>query len=105
MQLLNKRIGATALAVWGLFAFCGLARAQENYWICVSNERGGDVSIIDAASRKVIATIPVGKRPRGIHASPDGRTLYVALSGSPITGPPALDAQGRPILKNDEEDE
>jgi YVTN family beta-propeller protein len=29
----------------------------------------------------------LGKRPRGIHASPDGGTIYVALSGSPIAGP------------------
>jgi len=35
----------------------------------------------------VIATIPLGKRPRGIHASPDRKTIYVALSGSPIRGP------------------
>ena len=32
-------------------------------------------------------TIDVGKRPRGISVSPDGRQLYVALSGSPIAGP------------------
>ena len=29
----------------------------------------------------------LGKRPRGIHASPDKKTIYVALSGSPIAGP------------------
>src|SRR4029077_15530905 len=39
------------------------------------------------ATNEVIATIPLGKRPRGIHASPDGKTIYVALSGSPIAGP------------------
>jgi YVTN family beta-propeller protein len=105
MQLFNKRVGATALAVWGLFACSGLVRAQDKCWICVSNERGGDVSIIDAATRKLVATIPVGKRPRGIHASPDGRTLYVALSGRPIEGPPQLDANGNPILHKDDDDD
>ena len=35
----------------------------------------------------MIATVPLGKRPRGIHASPDRKTIYVALSGSPIAGP------------------
>ena len=35
----------------------------------------------------VVATIPLGKRPRGIVASPDRSLLYVALSGSPIGGP------------------
>ena len=53
----------------------------------VSNEIGGSVSVIDTATRQVVYTIPVGKRPRGIRASPDGKTVYVALSGSPIGGP------------------
>src|SRR6185295_18796343 len=39
----------------------------------------------------VVATIPVGKRPRGIHVSPDGKTLYVALSGTAIGGPGVKD--------------
>jgi YVTN family beta-propeller protein len=65
--------------------------------ICVSNERGGTVSFIDPRAGRLVETIPVGKRPRGIHASPDGATLYVAVSGVPIVGPTKLDAQGRPI--------
>src|SRR5829696_1698058 len=55
--------------------------------VYVSNERSGDVSVIDPSSRTVVATIPVGKRPRGLLVSRDLRTLYVALSGSPIAGP------------------
>src|SRR5688572_16832000 len=61
-----------------------------NYLVAVSNERSGDVSIIEGASREVVHTIPVGKRPRGIAASRDGKFLYVALSGSPIAGPPVF---------------
>ena len=38
----------------------------------------------------MIATIPVGKRPRGIKVSPDGSLFYVALSGSPKC-PPTMD--------------
>ena len=34
----------------------------------------------DPKARKVVATIPVGKRPRGIRVSPDGSTLYVSDS-------------------------
>ena len=45
------------------------------------------MTVIDSATYKVIATVPLGKRPRGIHASPDRKTIYVALSGSPIAGP------------------
>ena len=36
---------------------------------------------------KLIATVPLGKRPRGIHASPDSHFLYMTLSGSPLAGP------------------
>jgi YVTN family beta-propeller protein len=53
----------------------------------VTNEVSGDMTIIDSATFSVIATVPLGKRPRGIHASPDRKTIYVALSGSPIAGP------------------
>jgi len=55
--------------------------------IYVTNEVSGDMTIIDSATYNVIATVPLGKRPRGIHASPDRKTIYVALSGSPIAGP------------------
>ena len=53
----------------------------------VTDEVSGDLTIIDAASRKAVGTVHLGKRPRGIHPSPDGNTLYIALSGSPIGGP------------------
>src|SRR5690349_6135945 len=53
----------------------------------VSDETGGNVDVIDPASGQVLAKIAVGKRPRGIKISQDGKTLYVALSGSPIAGP------------------
>ena len=55
--------------------------------VFVTNEASGDLSVIDAATQTVIATAPLGKRPRGIKASADGKTLYVALSGSPNAGP------------------
>ena len=89
-----------ALALLAAATLPAPARAAgAAYQIFVSNERSGDVTIIDGADFKVVGTIPVGKRPRGIHVSPDGKTVYVALSGTPIEGPPALDAQGNPILK------
>src|SRR2546430_8724012 len=55
--------------------------------VYVTNEASGDLSVIDAATQTVIATAPLGKRPRGIQPSPDGKSLYVALSGSPPAGP------------------
>ena len=53
----------------------------------VTNELSGDLSVIDATTLSIVTTIRLGKRPRGIAASPDGRRLYVALSGSPNAGP------------------
>src|SRR5208337_3909894 len=55
--------------------------------VYVSNEDGGSISVVDGQTGAVVATIPVGKRPRGMRLSPDGRLLYVALSGSPKGGP------------------
>lgn len=59
------------------------------------NQTSGDLSIIDGATLEVIGTVPLGKRPRGINASPDGKTIYVALSGSPLA-PPGVDESTLP---------
>ena len=67
--------------------------AMDALEIYVSNEKSGDLTVIDGASQAVTATIPVGKRPRGIRLSPDGKTLFVAVSGTPISAPPQLDAK------------
>jgi YVTN family beta-propeller protein len=80
-------------------------QSANPYLICISNEKSGDITVIDGAERKVVATIPVGKRPRGILASADGKTLYVACSGTPISGPPQLDANGNPILHKGGDDD
>src|SRR3954470_16945579 len=87
-----------------LLAGLAIPQEQAGYLICVSNERSGDVTLIDGATAKTVATIPVGKRPRGIHASPDGQWLYVALSGTPIGAPPKLDAKGNPIFEDNDDE-
>jgi YVTN family beta-propeller protein len=81
--------------------------ATAPYQVYVTNERSGDVTVINGDDFGVAATIPVGKRPRGIHLSPDGKVVYVALSGTPIEGPPQIDAHGNPIFdkKKDDDDE
>lgn len=63
--------------------------------VYVTNEGSGDLSIIDAASHTVVATVRLGKRPRGIQVSPDRTKLYVALSGSP-SAPPGIDESTLP---------
>ena len=89
---------AVALALPILLAACGgtgTPRGAAPYRIYVTNERSGDLSIIDSATHQVIGTVRLGKRPRGIHASVDGKTIYVALSGSPIA-PPGVDESKLP---------
>jgi YVTN family beta-propeller protein len=86
------------------------AQAAPTYQVYVTNEKSGDVTVINGNDLSVAATIPVGKRPRGIQVSPDGKTVYVALSGTPVKAPPQIDAQGNPIFakkksKDDDDDD
>ena len=74
-------------------------RQAESYEIFVSNERAGDLTVISGGTFQVVTHLPVGKRPRGIHASPDGKLVYVAVSGTPLEPPPQLDKNGNPILQ------
>ena len=97
-----------ALCLATLMAAKAVPALAAPYEIYVTNERSGDVTVINGGDFSVAATIAVGKRPRGIHASPDGKTVYVALSGTPIAPPPKLDAQGNPVFdrkKADDDDD
>ncbi len=80
-----SRVGAIVLGVGCLFLTAAVAAPAARLY--VSNEESGDVAVVDTATLEVVSRIPVGKRPRGIRVSPDGRLLYVALSGSPRGGP------------------
>jgi YVTN family beta-propeller protein len=60
---------------------------KGEYRVYVSNETSGDMTVIDSSNFEVVENVHLGKRPRGIHASPDGKFIYIALSGSPIGGP------------------
>ena len=70
-----------------ILAGCGREAAPPTVRLYVTNEMSGDLTIIDPEARRVIGRVALGKRPRGIVASPDGRLLYIALSGSPVAGP------------------
>ena len=71
------------------FAFAALALisfpvapvdAQQRETLYVSNEGSHSISVIDTKTRAVVKTIDLGFRARGIHMSPDGKRVYVALS-------------------------
>jgi YVTN family beta-propeller protein len=44
----------------------------------VANQGDGTVSVIDTATNKVTATVPVGTFPVGVSVTPDGAHVYVA---------------------------
>src|SRR5258707_12936322 len=78
--------GFLSLLLWILETAATRAESTS-YLVFVSNERSGDVTVIDGATDAVVATFKVGKRPRGIHATPDGTRVFVTLSGSPRMAP------------------
>lgn len=88
-----------------LAAACALASGQAHAARAyVSNEEDGTVSIVDTDKMAVIATIPVGKRPRGMVLSHDGTRLYVAVSGLPKCPPPLTDEQCEKLPKDPKSD-
>lgn len=86
---------ATLVVRWDLartFDDAGRARADalalelppgtvRSLTLYVTDERAGQVVAVNRATDRVFASIPVGRAPRGIAASPDGRRVYVANSG------------------------
>lgn len=103
----NSRLTCLACALVLGLPLVSQAQTGEHFQLYVSNERSNDVTVINAADLKPAGTIAVGKRPRGIHSTADGKLVYVALSGTPVVIP-KMDAQGNPILqrgKNDDDDD
>ncbi len=78
-----------ALIAWAIEAGCSRApkKTALEPRVYVSAEESGVIAVVDPVSAQILATIPVGKRPRGVKVSRDGKFLYVALSGSPRSGP------------------
>lgn len=74
-------VGVVSLAV------TACSTAPDPKLIYMSAEDSGEVVAVDPTSAQVMARIAVGKRPRGIKLSRDGKRLFVALSGSPRGGP------------------
>lgn len=71
-------------------AFAPTAHGGRAY---VSNEDGHSVTVLDTQRAEVIATIEVGKRPRGLKLDRDGSRLFVAVSGLPKCPPTVPDEE------------
>ena len=76
----SKSISFLSVAIFGLLGLAFNATSAKADWLFVSNEKDDTVSVIDTTSRKVINTIKVGERPRGVTLSQDFKNLYVCAS-------------------------
>jgi len=72
-------------------AWLALVPAAQGARAYVSNEDDGTVTVVDTQRLAALATVQVGKRPRGVTLSHDGTRLYVAVSGVPKCPPPMTD--------------
>src|SRR5688572_12631641 len=86
---------AASFAVSLIVGVISASPSREGFTLYVSNERSGDVSVIDGSTLTETARWRAGKRPRGIHLTRDGATLLVAVSGSPRLGPGTDPARAR----------
>jgi YVTN family beta-propeller protein len=65
---------------------CGLA-ANAADKVYIANENADTVSVIDAASFKVLTPVRVGKMPHNVQLSPDGKFAWVTNNGDPDADP------------------
>lgn len=72
--------------------------------VYVTNEDSRNLTVIDAATDSVVATIEVGTRPRGVKVSHDGKAVFVALSGSPKCPPTMPDEECDKLKKDPTQD-
>jgi YVTN family beta-propeller protein len=91
---------AVTAGVGGCARSCGSSARSGPPTLFVTDEEVGTVIVVDPARAAVLTRIAVGKRPRGLVLSPDGQRLYVALSGSPRSGPGGGEADAGPPDRN-----
>jgi YVTN family beta-propeller protein len=75
MPILKTHL-AIALLAWS----CAVAAADKVY---IANENADTVSVLDAASFKVLTPVNVGKSPHNVQVSPDGKFVWVTNNGEP----------------------
>jgi YVTN family beta-propeller protein len=81
-------LGVAALVATGVAAGTALAApAGGGGRVWVSAEDAGEVAAVDPVKGEVAFRIKVGRRPRGLKLSPDGKLLYVTVTGTPKPDP------------------
>jgi YVTN family beta-propeller protein len=69
----------------------GLGVTADGRYLITANRDGGDVSVIDTATRKVVKHIPIGKNPEFVRVR--GNRAYVSFEPSAKPGPPPKDGK------------
>lgn len=69
----------------------GLGVTNDGKLLITANREGGDISVIDTATKKVIKHIPVGKNPEFVRVF--GDFAYVSYEPSAKSGPPPKPGQ------------
>jgi PQQ-dependent catabolism-associated beta-propeller protein len=97
-QWLLPRAKRTRTLRWlaALLLVAMVSEAHAELRIFVTNEKSDDVTVIQADSGTVLKTLAVGKRPRGVTASADGKRVYVANSNSDSLS--VIDAAGLAVI-------
>jgi hypothetical protein len=97
MENMRKPVSLRSLAMCAVVmvaGLTGLCRAQKvgGPILLVANQGDRDLSLIDPAAGKQVATVPVeGVTGHEVAASPDGSTAYVPIYGDSGVGKPGTD--------------
>lgn len=75
MQM-SKTLLAIVLLAWG-----GAVSAADK--VCIANENADTVSVLGAATFKVLTPDRVGKMTHHVQLSPDGKVAWVTNNGEP----------------------
>jgi YVTN family beta-propeller protein len=81
---------AAMLSGWGVSGVCSAADK-----VYVANEEADTVSVLDAASFKMLANVRVGGKPHNVQVSPDGTRVWVTNNGEPSAGASAHQGMGK----------
>ena len=71
--------------------------SPDGHLLYVVCETSDEVRVVDVASGRVTATVPVGRLPRAIAASPDGHLLYVTNAWSDTVS--VIDSAGLKVVQ------
>lgn len=86
----NWLVMVAMLSGWGVTGVCSAADK-----VYVANEEADTVSVLDAASFRMLANVRVGGKPHNVQVSPDGTRVWVTNNGEPVADAAAHQNMGK----------